>query len=376
MPLPLDVHGLQGSFGLDWFQLEVVFAFAVPDLWHLEDRVALTNFNTCIHDAGFLTGGNGHRLRIHTEAAVAASSIIRSIPGMLCPTSQKVLVLDAGGSTLDIAVCDVQNSNNVARFTSIQAIGSIMGVGGVNYLMNLESCFQHKLQHGLQAKAGVPSWTRIQPRVREKLNEPDCIVSTLNHLDNKLNVGIARSEDMPAGFAIELSSLEVKACAAAIGVKIASKLCQTIERNGGAELSNIGVRRWKESSANANIRSATLTNSIEPRMEVATGLVDTVRNDFSFVDSRLTLKSCTDVFSDLVEVKQSPQPFQKRIKCGKDTIFKLICTRTSRKDVKGNGINLNYEVSGVEIEVPKTSMFGTGFKVSGVAKADEITLSY
>ncbi|MCJ1377408.1 hypothetical protein MMC17_000503, partial [Xylographa soralifera] len=134
----------KARFEEDWTQLEVVFAFAVPDMWPLEDRPALTNFNACIRDAGFLDGGPGHRLRIHTEAVAAATSIVRSIPGMLCPSSTKVLVLDAGGSTVDIVLCDVQHFNNVPRFTSIQAIGSIMGIGGVNYHMKLERCFRHK----------------------------------------------------------------------------------------------------------------------------------------------------------------------------------------------------------------------------------------
>ena len=68
------------------------------------------------------TGGEGHRLRVYTEAVAVASSIVRSILGMLCPSSQKMLVLDVGGSTMDIAVCFVQHSKSMPRFTAIQAI--------------------------------------------------------------------------------------------------------------------------------------------------------------------------------------------------------------------------------------------------------------
>ncbi|MCJ1317475.1 hypothetical protein MMC15_002800 [Xylographa vitiligo] len=145
----------KAQFGKDWSQLEVVFAFAVPDQWALDDQVALTNFNICIRDAGFLNGGEGPRLRIYTEAVAVASSIVRSIPGMLCPSSQKVLVLDAGGSTVGIAVCSVQHKNNVPRSTSIMAIGSIMGVGGSNYHMKLERCFRRKLDHGVPVTGGT-----------------------------------------------------------------------------------------------------------------------------------------------------------------------------------------------------------------------------
>ncbi|MCJ1389772.1 hypothetical protein MMC18_002629 [Xylographa bjoerkii] len=358
--------------GKDWSQLEVVFAFAVPDLWPLEDRVALTNFNACIHDAGFLTGGPGHRLLVHTEAVAAASSFIRFGPGI----------------TLDIAVCRTQTQNDVPRFTSTQAVGSIMGVGGINYLMKLETGFRHKLQSGLLSTASALTWAMIRQRVRQRLNMSSCIELSLYHAHLPLQVQLS---DLSC---IELSPLEIDGCIAAIASDIASKLCQTIERDGGAELSHIshvfvaggfgcspvflkGVQQWKESSANASIRSATLTRSIQPRMEVAIGLVDMVRNDFSFEDCTLSLKSRSGVCAaDLVNVHGGPQPFQKRIKCDKNTVFKVRCTRTSKFDVLGNRVSGNYELPDVEIEVPKTSMFGKGMKVSGVADADEVTLSY
>ncbi|MCJ1377409.1 hypothetical protein MMC17_000504, partial [Xylographa soralifera] len=71
-----------------------------------------------------------------------------------------------------------------------------------------------------------------------------------------------------------------------------------------------------------------------------------------------------------------PQPFQKRVKCDKDTVFQVVCTRAPKYDALGEKFSLDYEVSGVEIEVSKTSMFGKGMKVSGLASADELTLSY
>ncbi|MCJ1431768.1 hypothetical protein MMC27_001123 [Xylographa pallens] len=171
--------------------------FAVPDLWPLEDRGALTKFNICVHDTGFLTGGEGHRLRVYTEAVAAASSIVRSNPGMLCTPSQKVLVLDAGGSTVDIAVCRVQLSDNIPRFVAIQAIGSIMGVGGINYLMKLERCFRYKLDHGLPA--GGLTWTMVQHVVRRELNEPSCIDSALHRLDKPLYYKLPNNISASAG---------------------------------------------------------------------------------------------------------------------------------------------------------------------------------
>ena len=57
----------------DWSSLQVVFAFAAPDQWSLDDRSALSDFNSCIGDAGFLTGGSKHRILMTTEAVAAAS---------------------------------------------------------------------------------------------------------------------------------------------------------------------------------------------------------------------------------------------------------------------------------------------------------------
>ena len=155
----------------DWSELQVAFAFAVPDRWSLEDRVALGDYNACIKDAGFLNGGAGHRVLMQTEAAAAASYFEQNEVGIHWMDRQKVLVIDAGGGTIDVAICLARIFNSVPRFTSTQVLGSITGVCGANWFMRLEHCVERKvLQEKETMKIGLP-WSALQPIVRKQLRQ-------------------------------------------------------------------------------------------------------------------------------------------------------------------------------------------------------------
>ena len=163
----------------DWSELQVAFAFAVPDRWSLEDRVALGDYNACIKDAGFLNGGAGHRMLMQTEATAAASYFEQNEVGIHWMDRQKVLVIDAGGSTIDVAICLARIFNSVPRFTSTRVLGSITGVCGANWLMRLENCIERKVfQERETTKIRVP-WSKLQPFVRKELRKATGIPNLL-----------------------------------------------------------------------------------------------------------------------------------------------------------------------------------------------------
>ena len=129
-------------------------------------------------------------------------------------------------------------------------------------------------------------------------------------------------------------------------------------------------------------------------MEVAIGLVHLVRNWFNFVDCKLVLEDGKDSSHELVTVVRSPntpmkpnvrpktpglqqggrQSFEKRVKCGSDSVHTIICKRSIRSDVLGNRVSTDYELAGVKISIAKTPMFGKGTKLRGVASADGVDL--
>ena len=129
---------------------------------------------------------------------------------------------------------------------------------------------------------------------------------------------------------------------------------------------------------------------------MAIGLVHLVRNWFNFVDCKLVLEDGKDGSDELVTVVSSPdtpmkpkvcpktpglqqggpQYFEKRVKCGSDSVFTINCKRSIRSDVLGNLLSTDYKLEGVEISIAKTPMFGKGTKLRGVASADGADLSW
>ena len=70
------------------------------------------------------------------------------------------------------------------------------------------------------------------------------------------------------------------------------------------------------------------------------------------------------------------QPFQKRIKCGKDSMFSAISTRIPKHDVLNNQINTYQDVLDVQFPMDKTPIFGKGIKLLGIANDEIIELKY
>ena len=172
----------------DWADIEIVFAFAVPDRWVLEDRDAISDYSACIKDAGFGGDGPGHRVLMESEAAAAASYFNKTEAGLFCTDRQQVIVIDAGGSTVDIALCIARVFNGVTSFTSTQSIGSITTLGGTNYLMRLEQSFERKLLRGSDTTRSALPWSLLRPRVRQHLREEDTTVQLLEESPSECTV--------------------------------------------------------------------------------------------------------------------------------------------------------------------------------------------
>ena len=66
--------------------------------------------------------------------------------------------------------------------------------------------------------------------------------------------------------------------------------------------------------------------------------------------------------------------FEKRIKCSKESSCTIKCSKAPKADILGNSISINYELSGVEITIPKTPLLGKGTKVRGSASGEKVHL--
>ena len=153
----------------DWSGLRVIFAFAAPDLWSLEDRVALSNYFSCIKDAGFGRDGPGHRVLMESEAVAAAAYFEGIEPGQTWKDREAGLVIDSGGGTMDINRGIVHIANKTPRFTTLQVLGTVTGVCGVNYLIRLEECFKEQLLCGSKTTKTKLPWSKLQPYLRNIL---------------------------------------------------------------------------------------------------------------------------------------------------------------------------------------------------------------
>lgn len=154
-----------------WEDMNVVVCFGVPDSWVLGEKEALFSFKDCIEAARIAAGISYHPIRIETEAEAAAHYFAQIEGESSDWKDKKTLVLDAGGGTIDIAVCQTRTVYGGSKSPSINAIGSIVGVCGANYLMRLEKCLMDKLRREFPSTQSALPWRKVQLHVRRRLKQ-------------------------------------------------------------------------------------------------------------------------------------------------------------------------------------------------------------
>lgn len=160
---------------VNWDNMHVVFIFGIPDLWSLEDRAAVESFKNCIENAGFASGHSErdtlqHEVHIQTEAVAAAHFMIGEQPTR-SNDGENMLIMDIGGGTLDIALCQAYLHQGVLMVKSVQSICSIVGTCGANYLMKVEECIEKQWLKGDSTRIKAHPWRTIQSHVRSDLRE-------------------------------------------------------------------------------------------------------------------------------------------------------------------------------------------------------------
>lgn len=153
----------------EWEHMNLVVCFGVPDSWVLGERDALFSFKDCIEAARIATGISYHPIRIETEAEAAAHYFAETQGESSDRKGQKTLVFDAGGGTIDIAVCQTHVVYGGSKVQSTNAIGSIVGVCGANYLMRLEKCFMDMIRRGSPSTQSALPWRKVQLYIRQSL---------------------------------------------------------------------------------------------------------------------------------------------------------------------------------------------------------------
>ena len=88
-------------------------------------------------------------------------------------------MIDAGGSTLDLAICRAHGPDPVLTFTLSEFVGSITDVCGANYFMRLEKYLKKRLDQGSNATRGTLTWPVLQQHVRQQLKESTVIERVL-----------------------------------------------------------------------------------------------------------------------------------------------------------------------------------------------------
>ena len=101
-----------------WANGHIIFSFAVPDMWFLEHTSALEHFVDCVRKAKFGSGGTQHEIRVATEALSALHCFPLAEFNRSGVPHQNILVLDAGGASVDIALCQVSNAHGNLTITS------------------------------------------------------------------------------------------------------------------------------------------------------------------------------------------------------------------------------------------------------------------
>ncbi|KAI9880732.1 MAG: hypothetical protein M1830_001015 [Pleopsidium flavum] len=170
----------------------------------LSTETLLVSSTSVFSDAGFASGGPKHRVLMTTEAVAAVSSFIPAKPHSA--DREKVLVIDAGGSTLDLPICCTHGRNATLYFTPSDVIGSITHVWGANYLMRFETYFKKQLDQRLDSTRDRLTWPILQQHVRRELkgslmmkqvlqDHPRCQISLdgLGQFADDTSAGIARN---------------------------------------------------------------------------------------------------------------------------------------------------------------------------------------
>ena len=158
-----------------WADLSVRFEFSYPTTWSTS---VVEKFRDCILRAGFGDGGSKHVVGLTcNEAQAAALFLTKEITNV--SQGQNILVCDAGGGTVDVALVQVVISNGVNRFrVKRKHRGKLVGSTAID--LALQKLVSHRLSKVLsqsetflvaEAIRQDPSWTDIRLKATTKENQ-------------------------------------------------------------------------------------------------------------------------------------------------------------------------------------------------------------
>ena len=130
--------------GVSWHDAAVEFIFSVPTTW---TAMAVTNtFESIIHESGFGSEGDNHKIVIGLTEAEAAAIHTFATEKETYTDGQIVLVVDAGGGTTDLALLKAQKEKNGSL--ALKAIDNVRGLelGSVEIDLSFENVALQRLE--------------------------------------------------------------------------------------------------------------------------------------------------------------------------------------------------------------------------------------